>query len=162
MKNFLFNSPPTSERATKIFGIIFLICLAGLLAWHQLTAPTKTAIVELGGESFIMQVVDTEQTRVQGLGGTAPLAKNVGMLFVFPKPDRYSFWMKEMKYAIDIIWLADGRIVEIAPRVLPPETPTSFLPLYAPRLAADRVLEVSAGTAERLNLKIGDIVEMNN
>lgn len=162
MKNWLFNSPPTSERITKFFGIIFLICLAGLFVWRQFTAPTKIATVELGGEVFAVQVVDTEAARAQGLSNTEPLAKNAGMLFVFPKPDRYSFWMKEMKYALDIIWLADNKIVDIAPRVPPPETPVSPLPSYAPRLAADRVLEVTAGTAERLNLKIGDAVKISN
>lgn len=142
----------------KIF-IVALIVFAGFLyirnLWHG------SATIVLSGENFSAEVMTTAAQKNQGLSGRDSLGKNQAMLFVFSEPGLYDFWMKDMKFAIDIIWVGQGKIVDLAPRVAPAVTddPT-MIPRLTPRLPAERVIEVVAGTADRLHLKIGDAVKI--
>ena len=68
------------------------------------------------------------------------------MLFVFNEAERYSFWMYEMRFCLDIIWIEGGQIVGAAESVCPePDLPSSELPAYTPPVPASYVLEVPAG-----------------
>ncbi len=82
------------------------------------------------------------------------------MLFVFPKADYYPFWMPDMHFPLDIIWIgADKKIISISeniPPLLDKTKPTYYL---SPK-PAQYVLEVKAGFAKKHNIKIGDTVEM--
>lgn len=61
--------------------------------------------VLIGGKKIRVDIADTVVTRTQGLSGRTSLAETDGMLFVFENADRYGFWMKDMNFAIDIIWI---------------------------------------------------------
>lgn len=111
----------------------------------------------VGNEVLRLEVTQTAADRQRGLGGRDAIGEADGMLFVFPEVDRHGIWMKDMRFAIDIIWVAQGKIVDIAPRVPYVQT-TQELPIYYPRLDAEWVIEVPAGTAEREEWKIGDPV----
>ena len=75
------------------------------------------------------------------------------MLFVFDKPGQYPFWMKDMNFAIDIIWIGeDLRVVYIKKDARPELYPET----YTPTENAKYVLEVPAGFSEKNNLKVGD------
>jgi len=103
-------------------------------------------------ESFRFEVVDTEEARVQGLSGRTDVPAGYGMLFVFDRPDRYGFWMKDMQVSIDMIWLADnGTILAIDEAVLPDTYPTPFYPPRPVRL----VLETRAGEAKAQGWSVG-------
>jgi uncharacterized membrane protein (UPF0127 family) len=132
----------------KLYVIITVVALASLalLVFWPSKARTQVAV---GGVKFDVLVVDTPQTREQGLSGRTGLEERQGMLFVFDKPDQYVFWMKDMLFPMDILYIRNGRIVDMALNMPPPktgETPVSFQPSEA----ADRVLEVAAGTAQKL------------
>ena len=103
-------------------------------------------------------VADTPQERAAGLSGYAGLPEDAGMLFVFPEPRQPSFWMKGMEFALDIIWIADGRAVQIDASVppAPKDTPDDQLPRYRPDEPITHVLELSAGSAARLGITVGD------
>lgn len=78
------------------------------------------------------------------------------MLFVFDRPDRYGFWMRDMHFAIDIVWIDNNwRIVDITHELTPESYPNTFAP-SAPALYA---LEVPAGSALRYSWKVGDSVD---
>jgi uncharacterized membrane protein (UPF0127 family) len=111
--------------------------------------------LEIGGAMFDVTIADTPEKRKQGLSGTAFLPENTGKLFIFDTSDTYSFWMKDMNYAIDIFWLDDAKtIVHIAQSVSPDTYPTSFVPSKPARY----VLETNAGVADSLGVKVGDTV----
>jgi len=77
------------------------------------------------------------------------------MLFVFPKDGKYAFWMKDMHFPIDIIWLsAEGSVVYMAQNV----PPGSFPQTFRPDVLARYVLELPAGYAKEYNVVVGDIV----
>lgn len=86
------------------------------------------------------------------------------MLFIFEKEDtRPSFWMEGMNFAIDIIWINDGEVVQIDLNVQrpPPDTPSSELKLYQPYIGIDYVLEVPAGFVKQAGIAVGDAVDLS-
>lgn len=132
------------------FIIALLVLVAG---WLVFQSPTTTVYV--GEAMVIVKVADTPSELQQGLSGRASLAENEGMHFVFQEPGNYSFWMKDMNFAIDIIWIsADQMVVGITENVQPDSFPETFTPLEEIQYA----LEVQAGWAERNSVQAGDDV----
>lgn len=88
----------------------------------------------------------------QGLSGRISMPEDQGMLFVFDRPSRYCFWMKDMRFPIDIIWLsADKKVLEFAENVEPKTYPNNFCPAQP----AQFVIEVNAGVAREVKLEEG-------
>lgn len=112
--------------------------------------------IEIKNEKFRLEVADSDVSRQQGLSGRDDLPSNQGMLFIFDKPARYGFWMKGMKFPLDIIWLNKGEVIYIVENA-PPDN--NYKPMvYNPTAEADLVIELRAGEVSRLGLKIGDIL----
>lgn len=107
-------------------------------------------------------VADTPEERAAGLSGYAGLPEDTGMLFVFPEPRQSAFWMRGMKFAIDILWIRDGAVVQIHASVPPPppDTPDDQLPRYRPDAPITHVLELNAGAAERLGITVGSRIAL--
>jgi uncharacterized membrane protein (UPF0127 family) len=109
---------------------------------------------------FRSEVVATPEAREMGLMFHKDLAADEGMLFAFDQPSDYAFWMKNMSFSIDIVWIsADQRVVDIAASV-PPCT-TEPCPLYTPLGAALFVLEIPAGAAAHSGMAVGDSITIS-
>jgi hypothetical protein len=96
-----------------------------------------------------------------GLSGRLGLPPNQGMLFIFKRKDYHSFWMPDMNFPIDIIWITGGKIVGIHDNVsndFDPKNPV----YYHPPQPVEYVLEVNAGFMEKNNLTVGDVVIFQN
>ncbi len=117
------------------------------------------AEVTIGIHRIQVEVADTPERLSRGLSGRSGLAEGRGMVFPYARADRHGFWMVEMHFDIDIVWIRGDRIVDVTARA-PHDTPGE-LPVYRPRAPADLVLEVPAGTVERLGWKIGDRVTVD-
>ncbi len=81
------------------------------------------------------------------------------MLFLFETPQIQSFWMKDMRFEIDILWIRSGHIVGITPNLPLPKSPRD-LPQFASPVPCDVVLEVRAGAAKHWGLLLGDTVRI--
>lgn len=102
-------------------------------------------------------VSDNEATRSQGLGGRLSLSADEGMIFVFDESKKYSFWMKDMNFPIDIIWVdEDFEVVHIASDVSPETYPRLFTPI----LPARYVIELSAGQAVKAGIVVGSKLDI--
>lgn len=111
----------------------------------------------LGGEALVLEVADTDRLRTKGLSGHAPLRQNEGMLFVFSEDDYYGFWMKDMLFPIDIIWLdREYRIVDKKEHAAPESYPQVFVPEEPARY----VVELSAGFFAEHHLEVGNIMQI--
>ena len=109
------------------------------------------------GAPLELLVADTPARQTLGLGKRDSLAPYDGMIFILGVSDRYGFVMRGMRFPIDIVWLSDGVVVDIAPSVpIEPGVPEADLRVYYPRLKANTVIELPAGWAEGHGLKIGD------
>lgn len=91
----------------------------------------------------------------KGLSGSAALARGRGMLFVFPHPDYYEFWMKRMRFSLDIIFIdSNKRIVQIVD-IAPPPQPGQKPVIYRPSQPVSFVLEVNSGFARQHGIMAG-------
>ncbi len=109
-----------------------------------------------GEHCFLVQVARTTKQQELGLMFKSQLAADKGMIFVFQKPNVYSFWMKNMAFALDIIWIKDNKIIYIEHSAPPCAGDTC--PALGPNLQADNVLELQAGITKSLGIKEGDQV----
>lgn len=104
-----------------------------------------------------MKVADTPALREKGLSGKDPLLPLEGLLFVFPQDGSYSFWMKDMKFSIDILWISsDGYIVHALQALSPESYPHTFTSPEPARY----VLELPSGFMERHEIFVGDKVNL--
>ena len=128
--------------------------LRGDVGKEQLTGEELLIDAAGGPVILFVEVVDTNKTRASGLMFREELAPNAGMLFDFKREQPVSFWMKNTFIPLDVFFIkADGRIVNIAKRAVPHSERS---------IASDEpvlgVLETNAGVADRLGIKLGDIV----
>jgi uncharacterized membrane protein (UPF0127 family) len=118
---------------------------------------SASSTVQLKDRTIAVDVADTLATRERGLSGREGLGEDEGMLFVFPEDARYSFWMKDMRFSIDILWVSrEGAIVDIREKVSPETYPTVFQPSTEARY----VIELPAGWTTEHDVKIGDTVRL--
>ncbi len=129
-----------------LFGIqIFL---------QRMRADSSGAKVRVGGASFSVEIADTDESRSLGLGGREGICDTCGMFFLFDRPGKYAFWMKDMLFPLDIVWILDGRVVHIERNVDFHDQRT----VYRPEERSDSVLEVRSGTCDRWNIREGSDV----
>ena len=104
---------------------------------------------------FLVTVVQTKESRIKGLSGHISLDKDAGMLFVFEESGIHPFWMKDMDFAIDILWIDQNkRIIHIVSEIAPETFPKAF----ASQEEALYVLEIADGEAKRRGIHVGDMV----
>jgi uncharacterized membrane protein (UPF0127 family) len=97
----------------------------------------------------------------RGLSGRDSLQQDSGMLFLFDRKYYYNFWMRGMRFPIDIAMIDNGEIVDAFESVQPPRDSTpSRLAKYSPSVPVDVVLEVNAGFLDRNGINVGDKVEI--
>lgn len=100
-----------------------------------------------------MEIVDSSEEMELGLGGRKDICDNCGMMFVFLEKGKHSFWMKNMEFPLDILWLENGKIIWIEKNISEYSKKT-----FSPLIYSDRVLEIKAGTVDRLGIKEGDVI----
>lgn len=141
------------------FLIVIIFFLAGFFLINQPVKnlePANIKFVKSAGQIVKVDMALTSADQALGLSGRESLKENEGMLFIFPQPGNYPFWMKDMNFPIDIIWLTeDFEVVYIKKDARPELFPES----YGPEEDSKYVLEVVSGFSEKNNLQVGDRVE---
>lgn len=154
------------KKQEAIFLIFTIVILVGLnffwvdknyvLEEKPAQIESEVKFVNLAGQIIRVDVATTSAELSQGLSGRESLAKDEGMLFIFQTSDKYSFWMKDMNFPIDIIWLGEDRRIVHIKKFARPE---SFPEVFVPDAPARYVIEVESGFADKYKLKIGDGTE---
>jgi len=133
-----------------------LALVVGLgLSFPSYAADCRPDRVDLRGSwgqtSFTVEIADDEAERAQGLMFRESIARGAGMLFVYPKPQRAAFWMKNTLIPLDIIFLDEtGRVIQIQADAIPGD--------LTPLPGGDNVfavLEINGGLAARYGISIG-------
>ncbi len=123
--------------------------------------PVPGAAVRIGAATFTVETARTVAQQTQGLSGRDQLPKNAGMLFPLQTERTPVFWMRQMRFALDFVWIStDCRAADITPNVPPPapNTPDNALPLYSPSRPVLYVLEINAGEAAASGIRAGQPV----
>lgn len=135
-----------------------------LLANITLT-PAKSTFsspkLSIGKVTISVELANTDFKRQRGLSSRSTLGKDSGMLFIFPQAGKYAFWMQDMRFPLDFIWIKDNRVVQITHNVFPPSKTHGQPSIVSPRMEVDQVLEVNAGFVRDHAIKIGDPVVLN-
>lgn len=146
-----------TKSAPKFLTKIVLICLLvvfllmGLLFKNHhanqdciRSAETKCA--------YKLDVADNEEEQALGLSFRDNMAQDRGMLFIFDQADKYCFWMKDMRFNLDIIWLDSNKdIVKVMENVEPATYPENFCPANP----AKYVIELNSGEAKKQGYQLG-------
>lgn len=141
-------------------GTIFTVGLAvGLLA---MVGPVLAACSEnrvdlrgaFGTAGFSVEVADTPEARAQGLMNRDSLPRSAGMLFVYDAPQRATFWMKNTRIPLDMIFLdSKGQVLGVHANARPMDTT-----IIDGGLGVLAVLEINGGLAARLGIALGDML----
>lgn len=128
---------------------------------------TASMTSELNGISYELKEIRTPRGIIQaqnannptkrelGLSGRRSLVPGTGMIFIFPKPGNYGFWMKDMNFSIDIVWIRSDRTVIGIERNISPAT---FPKTLYPPSDIQFVLELKAGESEKFDIATGTIL----
>ena len=148
--------------------IIIVVCIVVIfcgvfLLWHAVISktpnpPLPSGEITIGKNVFTVEMATTTLEEARGLSFRTSLAEGTGMLFTF-RPSVQNFWMKDMNFPIDIIWIANGKVVGFAQDAKPePGVPLWGLTIYTSPDGVDRVLEVNTGMVVKDNINVGDTV----
>lgn len=158
-----------SKSKKKLFLNLFLLICLFLVSWllfivysnilKQEKINVNLPFVKINNTIIPVEIVDTKPKQIQGLSDRKELEKNSGMLFIFQSKEIRRFWMKNMHFPLDIIWINDNKIVNIS-KDLPPkgETPDNT---YSSETEVNYVLEVNAGFCNDKGIEIGNDIEFN-
>lgn len=136
--------------------IIILLLSFVFLNYHNKKGPQAM----INNHVFNLEIAKSQKDKEIGLSKYNNISDNFGMLFPFEKEDKYSFWMKDMKFPIDIIFIKKNKIIKIFNHVPFPKSNIGQLPIYTPDELSDTVLEINAGLSEKYNFKSGDKIEI--
>jgi uncharacterized membrane protein (UPF0127 family) len=155
------------KKLFLLLTILFLFAACDRLATQQplpnVTQNMKnnyTTSLLVGSNKIFAQIVSTPESMAQGLSGRGRLNDDQGMLFDFGQPQTPAFWMKDMNFDLDFVWISNGKIIGITKDVPAPISGTADdqLKLYYPPSAINWVLEVNSGWVDEHKIKTGDEV----
>lgn len=143
----------------SFFAILFLVGCS-------VRVPTETKAMgewretQLNGKKLTLEVVTSSRDIKQGLSDRTDMAEDHGMLFKFEQKAKHSFWMRNMWFSLDMIFLDDGKVVDIAKDMPSPNKTFGIPKTHTSKAEADAVLELKSGGADRYGIKEGDVLNL--
>jgi hypothetical protein len=146
--------------------IILLFGLTALFLYHEYWDDLQYVVfgdnpqhtIYVGSTAITVAVADEYEERVLGLSGVRELGDFDGKLFIFDEDAKHGIWMKDMLFALDIIWIdKDLRVVHIEENIQPDTYPSR---VFAPQVDARFVLEVNAHFVSAVKLNVGDTLTL--
>lgn len=147
----------------RVRDAFFLLLGIGIVVWSFLVvldkpAPAKyqnytgNSYVVVGDQMIEVEIAETEEARERGLSGRESLAAGHGLLFLFESPGMHGFWMKDMRFPIDIVWIDEDWVVLGVERGA---EPASYPDIFSPPAPVRSVLEIPAGQARAYGIDTG-------
>jgi uncharacterized membrane protein (UPF0127 family) len=142
-------------KKPALFVLALLIYL--FMLHNTLGYVVDSVYFESGDLVVNVEVAQSAADQQRGLMDREGLSDGSGMLFIFDSEDRHNFWMKNVNFPIDIIWIdSNFRIVDITMGAVP--CMAEPCTLYSPSLPARYVLEVPSGFAGENGVELGGVV----
>ena len=107
---------------------------------------------------IIFKIADEVPEKERGLGGVEVLPKNEGMLFVFDRISYHVFWMKDMNFPLDILWIDENDEIIYAERDVSPD---SYPQKFVSQFPAKYVLEINGGQMYENGIQVGSKVDIS-
>lgn len=149
-----------SPIKTIVTGLILLLIISGLFYFMMNQLKHRETYVAINKNIKItVELAKNSATQYQGLSNRKSLCQNCGMLFAWSDYAQRDFAMRNMNFSLDIIFIADQKIVKIESNLIPegnsPQT------IYTSDVPVNYVLEVNSGLTERYGINVGDEVLVN-
>ncbi len=144
-----------------VLGGLLLMNIIFLCFFYKNTAKEKQfSTIKIKGQVIKAEESSSALDQYLGLSNRPSLCADCGMIFIFPEKQEREFVMRNMNFPLDIIFLDDGKIINIAANLKPEgDYPVNRYKSSAP---ANRVLELNGGYSEKYGLKAGDTIIYNN
>jgi hypothetical protein len=147
------SAPRRLEIALLCVALVAVIGLGTFKLFAE--DPYASRTLHAGSQTYTLEIARTEQEHDKGLSGRQSLPKNRGMLFVFSREEQQCFWMKHMKFPLDIVWTdAHRKVVFLARNV----SPDSYPRTYCSGTPAAYVIELNGGEADRAGIHKGQVL----
>ncbi len=152
---------PNKQVIFLFLLVIVLIVFVGMASNFKSLFQGEEPYVIINSQKIYVEIADSSEEKKQGLSGRESLAENKGMLFIYPEPGNYSFWMKEMRFNLDFVFINDQKVVDLKENI--PFSKEGEEPQTIRAEAEfDKVLEVNQGTIKEMNIKVGDEVDFSD
>jgi hypothetical protein len=143
-------------KKTKYVLFILILLFTGISQAQLLESAThEKKIVRFKNNSFFVEIAETRQQQEKGLMFVKDLPPDSGMLFVYKNQESRAFYMKNTYIPLDIIWLNEDKEVVFIKKNAKPESLHGFETIQ-PQEEAMYVLELNAGSSDKIGLSIGD------
>ncbi len=157
-------------RQTRVLYIIFILAIGALFLVLFLLSGSKKQgefatstpyekVLNINGAKVFVDLADTKEEQEIGLSGKAYLPEDYGKLFVFQTPGNYGFWMKDMNFPIDIIWLDENMVILGIEKDISPDT---YPNIFYPPQSISFVLEVNAGFSTKYGLSKNQLIGLGD
>lgn len=141
----------------KVFKIITIIIILSIISFIFINkVGNGYYMVEINNIEFKVKIADNVLEQKIGLMDTIELEEREGMLFIFPDKKERSFWMKNMNFPIDLLWIKDNTIVGIEKNMIP----DNGIKHYNSIEEVNMVLELNSGSIDKYNLNINNIINI--
>ena|SRR3989338_1441751 len=137
--------------------VVFLILLIGYAFYKDFNGNSKEICVE-NKTCFSIEVADSLDERKIGLSDKNSIEENEGMLFIFQQEEIPGFWMKDMGFPIDIVWIDKNMKITGIEKSLEPCEEGKECPVFYPSRNIMYVLEISSGLSDKYGFEEGDSV----
>lgn len=166
MSMILFKKLYDKSVLILLLGIFFLFSVGamGLIQGQEnsnFTDNENRTILSIGDIELQVDLATSSEDQSKGLSIKDNMSELNGMLFVFDTPKKHSFWMKDMKFPIDIIWIDENHEIVHIEKELEPCLFLIPCPSFSPEHDSLYVLEVVANFTNKYNINKGDFVEFD-
>jgi len=136
-------------------GAVLVLLAAALSVGYYLYERPKTIRIVISGVTLNVELAETAADQQRGLSGRDSMAADHGMLFIFDQESYWSFWMKGMRFPLDIIWFDSNKRAVFIEQDLQP-CASEQCPIFTPPVKAMYTLEANAGFVRAHEISLGD------
>jgi uncharacterized membrane protein (UPF0127 family) len=144
-------------KIDRVYFLTLLLIFVSLFFWLAIFRNQGPQLT-VAGATYELRIADEDPEKEKGLGGLERLPKDEGMLFVFDRSDYYIFWMKDMNFPLDILWIDDDYKIIYAERNISPD---SYPQKFVSQVPAKYVLEINGGQMYENGIQVGSKVEIS-
>jgi len=134
-----------------IISIILVIFLVGIF----LLKRNEVDYIIINNQKIKVELAQSQEEITKGLSGRESLCADCGMLFILPESEKHFFWMKEMRFDLDFVWIKGNEVVKINENITHLKGEKEEI---VANVLVDKVLEINAGKAKEWGIDLGDRV----
>lgn len=148
---------------SKILLIIVLLLISVFLIFKLFLGNKNlnSTQIKIKDKTYNLEIAKTVLQKANGLSKREKICENCGVIFIFNNDNIQPFWMKDTLIPLDMIWInSQGIVVSLQTAQPEPNTPFTKLKIYKNDKPAKYVIEINANDAQKLNLNIGDKINL--